>query len=192
MNAVCEQLEFDFDLDNRVGCLSEAREIFEAMGDRWETGVLPEGWTEVGDGSTRVAYLSPSGIVYKVCKEYSLDWLSENAHEYANFKEIKERGLLPKGWHVPRANLYDFTAFYTQWTGREPEKKWGRVDVLACEYIPGEECLLSDDEVDVVFSQVGLGDPTILNAKIHEYTKEFYIIDAGELVDRWPAQRLAA
>lgn len=190
MNGICEQLEIDLEAEwggeFAVGSMAEATQIFEGTGDRWEHNVLPNGWAEIGDGSTRTAFLSPSGVVYKVCKTYYVDEPSDNAHEYANFKEMNERGLLPKGWMTPLASLYTFQAYYTQWTGQEPEKKWGTVDVLACEYIPGPECLLSDDEVDVVFMKVGLHDPTTLNAKIHEYTGEFYIIDAGERVQSWP------
>lgn len=177
-----------------IGSEEEARQIFEAAGDRWETAVLPSGWEEVGDGSTRVAYLSPSGVVYKVCKEYWDDHPSTNANEAQNIEEIKKRELLPQGWHLPEVTLYAFGAYYTQWEARteDPTKKWGMVDVIACEYIPGEESLIEDTEIDVVFAKVGLYDPTCLNAKIHGLTGKYYIIDAGEYIDQWPTKQLVA
>jgi hypothetical protein len=188
VNALFDQLEIDFEGRFRVGSLSEAMEIFETAGDRWNESPLPEGWLEVGDGSTRMVYLSPSGVAYKICKEYWEDYPSANAYEFQNFREISERKLLPEGWFVPKATLFTFNAFYTQFDNRatEPTKQWGTVDVLACEYIPGDDGTLTDDEVDVVFARVGLYDPTQWNAKVHGYTGEFFIIDAGESVQNWP------
>lgn len=172
-----------------IGSLAEAKQIFNAAGDRWkENVVLPYGWEECGDGSTRVAFLSPSGIVYKICKSYDVNYPSENVHEEKNFRAIKEKGLLPLGWYIPEVTLYRFKALYTQWDRfeSEPREKWGQVDVLACEYIPGPEETLDQDTADVVFSHIGLSDPTTFNVKVHGETQDYYIIDAGEWVEAWP------
>lgn len=171
-----------------IGSIHEAKLIFDACGDRWIDGILPEGWSHLGGGSTREAYLSPSGVVYKICHYYQEDYPSENEYEFFNFARIKQDGRLPKGWMVPEVTLHDFEATFHVYSydTLNPEMRTCKVAVLASEYVPGPEESLDDSDVAIVFAKVGLTDCTTLNAKRHQETDRYYIIDAGEWVEHWP------
>lgn len=70
--------------------------------------VTPEGWRVLGNGSYRYAYLSPKGVVYKVNRQL-MDEASRgyNYHEMTNILSIREDNVLPPGWAVPDATLYN-------------------------------------------------------------------------------------
>lgn len=60
---------------------------------------LSNGWSLVGEGASRNAWLGPDGIVYKVCYEES------NEIEYENVKKWKKKKLPPE-FKIPDATLY--------------------------------------------------------------------------------------
>lgn len=79
-----------------IGNIEDAELIGE-----WDYETLPDGWFDVGEGSSRNAYISPDGVVYKV--EQRPD--GSNSLEYMNYLKIQEAGPL-SGWAVPETSLY--------------------------------------------------------------------------------------
>lgn len=197
---VVEQLEFDFDIDSGLGSLAEAKEIFDAVGDsfRQDHEAVPPGWTYVSSGGTRKVYLSPTGIAYKVCYDYSDDeheptW---NDLEYLNLKRIRREGKLPPGWKVPRTQLHVFQDNITRWvwTNKKEESVRCRVTILAMDYIYGQTVGGWDNEgtpeslsMEEAFRRVGLGDVGGKNA-IKTPEGDHYIIDAAE--EMLPEERI--
>jgi hypothetical protein len=97
-----------------IGCFEDARLIGE-----WDhNNPLPDGWHYIGDGEERIAYLSPSGIVYKVDTRSG-----SNRREYFNICLIELTNPL-KNWRVPEATLYEIDK---------------QNSVIAMEYIGGRD-----------------------------------------------------
>lgn len=84
---------------------------------------LPPGWTFLGHGAWRNAFLSPTGVVYKL---QIGDQDTANYEEYQNYLEIIKTPI--PGWYVPEVDLYSV----------------GPIDIIAMEYIEGEP----DDDVE--------------------------------------------
>lgn len=82
----------------------------QARISNWEYPEPPEGWSRLGSGCYRVAYLSPSGVVYKVQGRYSEDddqrWQS-NISEVRNLRRYHLKRF-PKGCRLPRWNSFEF------------------------------------------------------------------------------------
>jgi len=98
-----------------IGCVEDAEFIAE-----WDfRHPLPDGWSFAGEGATRVAVISPDGIVYKV--ELSPD--GSNSNEYMNIQRIKKLPPI-KGWEIADASLYILDNFKS---------------VIAMEYIEGSD-----------------------------------------------------
>jgi hypothetical protein len=78
--------------------ISRANLEFAATLDRWADA--PEGWTKLGSGSSRTAFLGPDGLVYKV---------SGRGDSYQNRAEAnavwtwRKRTDLPEWCIIPRA-----------------------------------------------------------------------------------------
>lgn len=172
-----------------IGTLEEARALFDAVGDRWNDGYPPPGWKHLGSGGTRAAYLSPSGVVFKVCHEYEDDEKSHNEREHENFKKIVRCGKLPGNWRVPRSYLHHFQTEVQRWnySTKAKEVQPTRVVILACDYIAGQEiggwaegwdeCDM--EEMERAFLAVGLHDVGGGNA-VRCADGTHYIIDAAE------------
>lgn len=79
-----------------LGCMEDA--IIASKIDKDEP---PEGWEWIGEGSSREAFLSPAGIVYKV----DVFRNSGNLDEYENYLRVKKMPPL-KGWEIPEMFLY--------------------------------------------------------------------------------------
>jgi hypothetical protein len=69
--------------------------------NRWAP-VVPEGWTKLGAGSSRTAFLGPDGLVYKV-SEYE-DYF-QNRNEGKVVWTWRKRADLPSWAIVPRAHF---------------------------------------------------------------------------------------
>jgi hypothetical protein len=94
---------------------------------------LPDnGWSFLGEGCERIAWLSPSGVVYKVEHDDS----GANKDEYDNIERLM---LVPcKGWRLPRADLFEFS---------------GEISIIAMEYVVGiKDTLCSSFQYDDDFS----------------------------------------
>lgn len=166
-----------------IGTLAEAREIFEAVGDRWEPiPGPPAGWVKLGEGRDRAVYLSPSGVAYKICHLYELS-PNKNEVEAKNFDFIKARGRLQGHWAIPEYTLYRFTAVFTQWSesARAPVKAEWPVVVTAVEHIEGKNHPDSF-ETSYAFRRAGLYDACSGNALTAKNGKH-YILDAAELMN---------
>ncbi len=112
-----------------IGSQSEATEILTAYreGDKkdlWYADIpLPKGWRYLGHGMYRAAFLSPSGVVYKVETGNRISRMQSNVSEYERILElrfsddVKETGVI-----IPKAWLYSVS---------------GR-DIIAMEYMDGE------------------------------------------------------
>jgi len=72
--------------------------------DRYGEG--PEGWTRVGTGLSRVAYLAPSGVVYKV-QLHEVCYQTNKGEANALRRYWFTR--MPKGCRLPRFRFYDLT-----------------------------------------------------------------------------------
>lgn len=172
-----------------IGTLAEAQKIYRAVGDHLRGGIPPRGWREIGAGGTRHCYLSPSGVVYKLCYVYEDDDPTVNDREQVNFDKIRNCGKLPNNWRVPKSHLHAFRTNISRFNRRLQKEVVvpGRVAVLACEYIPGKRlgsmCKdVSGDEwwdMETAFRAVGLSDTGGANA-IRATDGTHYIIDAGE------------
>lgn len=168
-----------------IGTLAEAQEIFAVVGDRWlKTRPPPPDWKKIGSGRSRTAYLSPSGIVYKICHVYDDYTMNYNELEERNFKWLRVHRKLPKGWSVPECSLHAFEATFTRWSHKAGTtvNTPGRVTVMASEYVDGEH-LYDYNSPDAermceVFALIGLTDDYGGNVKKSEGI--CYIIDAGE------------
>jgi hypothetical protein len=72
---------------------------------RYDSHDTPEGWERLGNGAYRAAFLSPSGVAYKVQHSYKYSSQS-NAGEA---KTLRRYWLtrMPKGCRLPRWSLYE-------------------------------------------------------------------------------------
>lgn len=166
-----------------IGTLAEAKAIHEAMWDRWEENyspyLAPEGWDFIGQGSTRTVFLSPSGVAYKLCDEYEDDWQSYNDRELENFARLRDE--LPEGFRVPEATLHVFTGWVNEfnYSRKEPQSRWGRVAILAVEYIEGSP--IHQGERPRVAGQLeGVGLFDTARGNVLQTPTGYVIVDAGE------------
>jgi hypothetical protein len=81
-----------------IGTLAEATEIANVIAKR---AALPSGWSVIGQGAYRTAYLSPSGVVYKSELQHGS---KNNAGEARRYREIM--ALKPKGFRPARCRLF--------------------------------------------------------------------------------------
>lgn len=171
-----------------IGTVEEAQEIFDAVG-RPVAGLPPAGWREIGAGGTRHCYLSPSGVVYKICYNNGDERPGYNEREHDNLEKIRNGGKLPKGWRVPKSHLHSFRSNIERWNVRlqKEEVVPAQVSVIAMEYISGKRLGSMCDNIsgndwwdmEEAFKAVGLHDTGGANAiKAEDGTR--YIIDAAE------------
>lgn len=83
--------------------LRHVRSYQEGQGWLYCTPGAPEGWEVLGSGCYRIAYLSPSGVVYKV--QLHRDSLQSNEGEFRNIREQFFRKM-PIGCRLPRVGLF--------------------------------------------------------------------------------------
>lgn len=81
-----------------IGTQAEA-EVVAGLSYDSET---PSGWEFAGSGCSRRAYLSPSGVIYKVQTGYD----DANDNEYVTACALIASGAIPEGWDVPRIGRY--------------------------------------------------------------------------------------
>lgn len=92
---------------------------------------MPDGWTLIGEGSYRTAYLAPDGLVYKV--QHDTDAYnggpSENEEEFMNYS--KNSAILKA----------------SEGKCRLARSRYFRsVNVIAMEYVPMGKCAYTDPE----------------------------------------------
>lgn len=167
-----------------IGTLDEAKEIYEwydenHLDDDFSIHDQPQGWSYVGDGSSRIAYRGPSGAVYKV-QRYADD--EYNVMEHSNFNHIKNE--LPMGWTVPASSLYTFEATITdpnRYTGGR-EQRQAVVSIIALEWIDGNAIgygnFMVRAEMYEGLESVGLCDGA--KGNVLRLENGFCIVDAGE------------
>ena len=82
----------------------------QASTNSWEYPEPPEGWTRLGSGCYRVAYLAPSGVVYKVQGRYDKDGDRRWQSNFSEVQNLRRHHLkrLPKGCRIPRWNSFEF------------------------------------------------------------------------------------
>lgn len=169
-----------------LGSLDEAKEIYEFYSNRqWDDDFdifdCPRQWEYIGDGSSRIAYRAPSGVVYKV-QRYADD--TYNCQEHANFEYIRKSGRLPMGWRIPTSALFIFEAMIVGFDRktRTVLPQPGIVAVIALEFIEGKPVGYGDyDERERMLrgmNTIGLFDGARGNALRIE--NGFCIVDAGE------------
>lgn len=80
------------------------RDLYLRAGRTTHEIPVPEDWKKLGSGCYRTAYLSPSGVVYKV-QHRKTSWQT-NVGEAEKIRSLMFRKL-PKGCRLPRFALYD-------------------------------------------------------------------------------------
>jgi len=86
-----------------IGSLEDARLIYSRR--KSGRGAMPKGWKKVGEGVYRTAYLSPDGVVYKICNDKDQ---SNNDREYQTYLNIRKSKTKYKGWKVNPVHSYNF------------------------------------------------------------------------------------
>jgi hypothetical protein len=164
-----------------IGSMTEAREIYEACWNRWDNFYspynCPKGWEFIGQGSTRTVYRAPSGFLYKLCDSYEDDWPSVNDVENWNWSRLE----LPDGYWFPQHQLYVFNSWVARfnYTKKDSETFWGRVAIMAVEYVEGVTPPRYDRErVEAEVEAIGLFDTA--RGNIIKTSTGFCIVDAGE------------
>lgn len=169
-----------------IGTVDEAKEIFDFYTARqWDEDFsvyhCPDGWEYIGDGSSRIAYLAPSGVVYKV-QRYADE--AYNHQEHSNFEHIRKSGSLPMGWRVPESWLHTFATIIVgfDYQTKKPLPAPGVVAVIALEFVKGRPVGYDDFMVRAEMlegmEKMGLFDGARGNTLRTE--DGFCIVDAGE------------
>lgn len=116
--SVIERHNPDWDRAAREAEIAAARLV------RPRRPLIPEGWTRVGSGAYRTAYLSPGGVIYKVEHNYATGagWGQSNRGEYENILRMVRENARHEFCRLPKST-------YFQLDGR---------GVMAMEYINGE------------------------------------------------------
>lgn len=112
-----------------IGAQSEATEIVAAFraGDKLELLYsdfpLPSGWFYLGHGMYRAAFLSPTGVVYKIETGRRVSAIQNNLKEYEHILELRwSDAVVDAGVIIPKAWLYEV----------------GGRNIIAMEYMDGE------------------------------------------------------
>lgn len=92
--------------------------------DRGERDKPPAGWTYLGSGCYRSAYLAPSGVVYKVQKYLDDSAWQSNYKEWLTWKRLYFSCKMPKYSRLPRLNYF-------------PVSQAGKLGVIAIEKLDG-------------------------------------------------------
>ena len=121
----------------------------------WTGETLPEGWTFLGEGCYRYAFLSPEGCVYKVSHYSEEDTYTENETEWRNFVGMNDAIVKHSNGKCRLAESSYFATY----------------DVIAMEYVPmAKPAMKADDkgfssnyingaeDIYVSFTRVGLFD----------------------------------
>lgn len=118
-----------------TGSMTEAETILAAFkkgkADKDFSGYadipLPDGWRYLGNGAYRCAFLSPSGVVYKIelRSNNGYAWGQSNRGEYERILELRyDDRVKAANVYIPKAWLYTIR----------------KTDVIAMEFITGEWC----------------------------------------------------
>lgn len=166
-----------------IGSLEEAR-IIEGYDNETRP---PKGWKRIGHGSSRTAFLAPSGIVYKTPHWGSGNWIQTNEVKYARrlakkttlwLWDVRIPEITPHrvGKSVINAMEYlptqlhvgcDSYGGYGYWTGKKCScRKFGTARPcfgLVTEYLE---------------SELNLED--MWEGNLSYYDKHIYVIDLGE------------
>lgn len=114
-------------------------EVNYPYGPNTEEPKIPAGWKYLASGISRRAYLSPTGVVYKVQKDPGSDYQG-NKGEHATAEKVRRSGSV-KGAYIPRTALYEVPG------------SW----VIALEYMPG---IRGDHHWDACRSYTYYGEDT--------------------------------
>lgn len=79
--------------------------------DYYVNSNLPEGWQFLGAGSFRAAYLSPSGVVYKVQKDLSGSRYQTNKGEYDAWRRLYFNTKMPRYSRLPKMGYFPVDEF---------------------------------------------------------------------------------
>jgi len=167
-----------------IGNASEAAEILAAFRkgrseDKWDEGIaIPDGWKYLGHGLYRTAFLSPSGVVYKL-ERGSLSWWENNRKEYENILEMRYDSRVTETVIIPKAWLYEIDGS----------------DVIAMEFMDGiwtefhfpEDCECGDTfggtcarvQFRAIEQKLALNDVHSGNAVFIPAQKKWALIDLG-------------
>jgi hypothetical protein len=132
----------------------------------------PEGWKRLGSGCYRIAYLSPSGVVYKVQGRYEANddrWQS-NKTETANLRKNALKKF-PKGCRLPRWSEFYF--------GTKTVVAMEKFDKLLNQLSYGERDSVRALKQEMLRVVTDLLDTHDANLAYDVTTKEVVIIDWG-------------
>lgn len=153
-----------------IGTAAEAQQIaFMALEDPWKVQdgllALPEGWSFLGSGCSRVAYRSPSGVAYKVPRGRGYN--SAQDCEWLTYLHLSLQPL-PEGWDLPKTGR--FHAF----VGNH------EITVIAMELFEGDESMpdFSKINTNIAHEHFGIFDPHSGNLR-HRADGTIVPIDLG-------------
>lgn len=95
--------------------MSRVRQDWQNQMQMWEYGEFcgpigpdptPEGWRYLNKGAYRSAWLSPTGVVYKVEHKYDSYNSQSNYGEYQNVLRILTQTRIPEKLRIPRFTYY--------------------------------------------------------------------------------------
>lgn len=89
-----------------VGNQEEATLIHEWYHDHHGRYGAPEGWKYLNAGSFRAAYLSPSGVVYKVQKDRQGYGYQSNKGEYDKWRDLYFKCKMPRYSRLPKMGYF--------------------------------------------------------------------------------------
>lgn len=79
--------------------------------DPWDPDykAVPRGWSRIGSGCYRIAYLSPDGVVYKVQGYYALPGQYEGQSNKEEAENLRRFWLkkMPEGCRLPRFRFFE-------------------------------------------------------------------------------------
>lgn len=139
--------------------IGSAGEAAVAAGFQGPTAKLADGWEFAGQGCSRVAYRSPTGVIYKI---QGKTWDYPNPSEFIAARRLALR-VPPKGWGVPKVDLFIFG-------GDTPP-------VIAMEDFGDKAVALPYEDTKEAQAFFGISDPHSGNIRFREGI--YYCIDIG-------------
>ncbi len=151
-----------------IGNLEDARKIYYFHESH--NYKVPPGWSEIGSGGTRTAYLSPDNVVYKVGSSYINVREAKASRKFRAQKHWESHDIV-----IPRARAWRIAG--------EREVEYGRnhvVYVLAMEYVEPQDMAYCKAQYGETCTCRKFGTPRVCVAKAFEYMRQRGVYDMFE------------
>lgn len=170
-----------YEIKNGWVAADEPFTFYYPFGPEMPEPVMPEGWKYLAAGVSRRAYLSPTGVVYKVQKTPGSDYQgNKGEHETAEY--IRSLGTVV-GAVIPQTALYEVPGCYVialEFMDGEREKyEWGRNCYgtnCRCGFLAGRCAVTIKRELE---SKFGLSDLHSQNVLWLPSQRKWAVVDLG-------------